>query len=75
MIPWGRGKKRAGGQDSGAPTPGRAASALGGGRKHLPPPGLCERLGRRVDSREEEVQEFFRRVRKAGVRRPRLGAC
>lgn len=34
VIPWGRGKKRAGRQDSG-PTPGRAASALGGGRKVL----------------------------------------
>ena len=43
--------------------------------KCLPSPGLCERLGRRVDPREEEVQEFFGRVREAGVRLPRLGAC
>ena len=70
MTPWGRGKKQAGCQD-----PGVLLLCWVAVGKRLPSPGLCERLGRRVDSREEEAQEFFGRVRKAGVRLPRLGAC
>jgi hypothetical protein len=81
VIPWGRGKKWAGCQDSWAPTPGCAAPALGDGRKVLALSGLLVAprleggLPPRVDSHEEEVQEFFGRVRKAGVRLPRLRAC